>query len=161
MASLDGFDADKHKPMASFDAIPKADYLCMATESEMVATKNGEGSFLKFTWQIMDGAHKGHLLWSRLNLDNKSTKAVEIAQRELGDICKACKVLRPKDSSELHGVPVILKVGVKKREDNGELTNVIKGYGPAQAGQQAAQPEQASTSAPAAPATADQPPWAN
>ncbi len=36
--------------------------------------------------------------------------------------------MAPKDSVELHNLPLLIKVGHKKRDDTGELTNVIKGY---------------------------------
>ena len=37
-------------------------------------------------------------------------------------------VLQPKDSCELHDLPLVCKVACKKRDDTDELTNVIKGY---------------------------------
>lgn len=156
MPNLDGFDAEQQESMQSFDALPKGDYLAMATESEMKDTKSGDGAYLQITWEVVDGEHKGRLLWSRLNLKNPSQKAVEIAQRELGDICKACNVLRPKDSSELHDIPIVLKVGVEKRKDTGDMTNRIKGYAVASGGGPAA-----STQAPPPVTEADKPPWAS
>ena len=36
--------------------------------------------------------------------------------------------LAPKDSVELHNLPPVITVGQKKRDDDGEYTNVIKGY---------------------------------
>ena len=42
---------------------------------------------------------------------------------------RAIGVMQPKDSVELHNVPLEINVGLKKRDDNGEFTNVIKGYG--------------------------------
>lgn len=158
MANLDGFDADQQEGMRSFDALPKGNYLAMATESEMKDTKANDGSaYLQFTWEIIDGEHKGRMLWSRLNLKNKNQTAVDIANRELGDICKACKIMKPKDSSELHGIPIVVNVGVEKRKDTGDITNRIKGYGPA--GGASPPAAVAATPAPAS-APAEKPPWA-
>ena len=36
--------------------------------------------------------------------------------------------MAPKDSTELHNLPMMIRVGCKKREDTGELTKEIKGY---------------------------------
>ena len=36
--------------------------------------------------------------------------------------------MAPRDSVELHNLPLVLTVKLKKREDTGEITNVIKGY---------------------------------
>lgn len=153
--NLDGFNAEEQEGMRSFEAIPRGEYLAMVTESEMKPTKANDGSYLEFVWQIVDGEFKGRNLWSRLNLNNKNQQAVDIAKRELGDICKAARVLRPKDSGELHGIPIVLKVGVEKRSDNGELTNNIKGY--AAAANAATAP---AAPAPAAAKTPEKPPWA-
>ena len=165
MANLEGFDAEQQEEMKSFDALPKGDYLAMAIESEMKDTKAGDGAYLQFTWQIIDGEFKGRNLWSRLNLRNPNQTAIDIANRELGDICKACKILKPKDSSELHGIPVMLNVAVEKRKDTGDMTNRIKGYKAAGGGVPAATPTPAAiaqlaptTPTPAAPA--EKPPWA-
>lgn len=154
MANLEGFDATEQDSMRSFEALPKGDYIAMATESEMKPTKAGNGNYLQITFKVVDGPHKDRQIWARLNLDNPNKTAVEIAQRELGDICKAVGVLRPKDSSELHGIPLRLKVGVEKRKDTGEFSNKITGYEPANAASSNA-PAQAQASA------ASKPPWAS
>ena len=160
MAQLpEGFDADKQGPMRSFDVLPKDDYLAMATESEIKDTKDtrNNNKILQFTWKIIDGEHKGRILWSSLNIVNDNKTAADIAYRELGAIGKACGVKTPKESSELHGIPIVLSVGVEKRNDTGEMTNRIQGYR-APAG---AVPASVVAAAPvaAAPAAA-KPPWA-
>ena len=63
-----------------------------------------------------------------IELENKSEMTVKIARGELSAICRAIGVMQPKDSVELHNIPLEISVGLKKRDDNGEFTNVIKGY---------------------------------
>ena len=128
MANLNGFDAREVKPAVGFDPIPAGQYLVIITESEFKPTKNGVGQYLQLTFQVLEGEHKGRLLWSRLNLDNPNATTVKIARAELSAICRAVGVMAPKDSLELHNLPLVIKVGHKKRADTGELTNVIKGY---------------------------------
>lgn len=148
MADLNGFDATKYEPLAEFEVLPEGNYKAIITASEMVATKNGRGMFLEITFQVIDGEYKGRNLWARLNLQNQNETAVKIAQSELSSICRAVGVLVPKDSSDLHNRPLIIKVRTKKRDDNGELTNEIKGYLPTSA----AMEQSASTTS--------KPPWA-
>ena len=150
MANLNGFDASQVEPTASFDPIPAGKYLAAITESEMKPTKNGSGSYLQMTFTVLDGEFKNRVLWARLNLNNPNATAVKIARSELSAICHAVGVLQPRDSVELHNIPLLITVKVKKREDTGELTNEIKGYEPKAAA--AGQPQQA----PASDAT---PPW--
>ena len=150
MANLNGFDANEVEPNAPLEAIPAGKYMAAITESEMKATKTGNGSYLQLTFTIVEGEHKGRILWARLNLNNPNATAVKIARGELSAVCRAVGVMRPKDSVELHNIPLVITVKVKKRQDTGELTNEIKGYEPKAS--VAGQPQQA-------PANSTTPPW--
>lgn len=148
MANLNGFNAHEVDPSVGFDAVPAGRYLAVITESEMKPTKAGTGQYLQLTFQIIDGEYKGRLLWARLNLDNPSAMAVKIARAELSAICRAVGVMAPKDSLELHGLPIQITVGCKKRNDTGEVTNEIRGY-----------EKRASAAPSSSPATGGSPPW--
>lgn len=165
MASLQGFDASQVGDMQTFDALPEGQYVVIATSSEMKPTKTGNGKYLQFTLEVLDGPYKNRKLFARLNLVNQNQMAVDIAQRELGAICKAVGIIKPNDSAELHNKPMLVSVGVeiddKKREGN-----VIRKYEPVgvlqQQAQQAAAPSAAPWGAPAAPASSPAPagaPW--
>jgi hypothetical protein len=127
MATLN-FNANEVDPAVGFDPVPAGRYVAVITESELKPTKAGTGSYLQLTFQIIEGEFKGRLLWARLNLDNPSEMAVKIARAELSAICRAVNVMAPKDSLELHNLPLTISVGCKKRDDTGEITNEIKGY---------------------------------
>lgn len=128
MASLNGFNANEVEPAVEFEAIPPGQYTAVITESETKPTKAGLGSYLQLTFQVIDGPFKGRTLWARLNLDNPNATTVKIARAELSAVCRAVGVMQPRDSIELHNIPLVIKVGVKARADTGEPTNVIKGY---------------------------------
>ncbi len=128
MASLNNFDANQVDPSVALDPLPAGKYIAVVSESELKPTKAGGGKYLQLTFQIIEGEHKGRLVWARLNLENKSEITVKIARGELSAVCRAVGVMQPRDSVELHNVPLEINVGLKKRDDNGEFTNVIKGY---------------------------------
>ena len=128
MANLNHFDATQVEPSASLDPLPAAKYIAVITESEMKPTKSGNGQYLELTLQVVEGPYAGRLVWARLNLQNRNETTVKIAKGELSAICRAVNILQPKDSIELHGIPLEIKVSVKKRDDNGELTNEVKGF---------------------------------
>lgn len=128
MAELNGFNAHNVEPNADFDPIPAGKYLAVITASEMKPTKSNNGYFLELTFQVIEGQYKNRLLWSRLNLDNPSPQAVQIARGELSAICRAIGVMQPKDSAELHNLPLMVTVKCKNREDTGDVVNEIKGY---------------------------------
>lgn len=128
MASLNNFDASQVEPSVALQPIPAGSYIAIITESESKATKAADGRYLQLTFQVIEGEHKGRLVWARLNLENKNQTAVEIARAELSAICRAVGVMKPNDSAALHNIPLKITVGLKRRDDTGELGNVIKGY---------------------------------
>ena len=145
MANLNGFNAANVEPAIDFDPIPAGKYLAVITASEMKPTKTGNGTFLELTFQVLEGQYKNRMLWSRLNLDNPNAQAVQIAQAELSAICRAVGVITPKDSIELHNLPLLVTVKVKKREDTGDLVNEIKAYAKKEAATGQPQQQMAST----------------
>lgn len=132
MANLNGFNANDVEPNSSFEPIPAGKYLAAITSSETKPTRNGDGSFLELTFSILEGDYKGRMLWARLNLDNPNATAVKIARGDLSAICRAVNVMQPRDSTDLHNLPLVISVKLKKRADNDELTNEIKGFEPKQ-----------------------------
>ena len=149
MATLNGFDARQVEPTSAFDAIPSGKYNAAITDSELKPTKNGSGKYLQLTFTIIEGEYKNRILWSRLNLENPNATAVKIARSELSAICRATGVMTPRDSAELHNLPLVITVKTKKRDDTGDLTNEIKGY----------EPKASTAQAPQAPVTDNTPPW--
>lgn len=146
MANLNGFNANEVDPAVGFDPVPAGKYLAAITDSELKATKSGKGQYLQLTFQILEGEYKNRLLWARLNLVNENVVTVKIARAELSAICRAVGVMAPRDSVELHNLPLVIKVTLKKRQDNDELTNEVRGYEPRTAAQ--GQPQQAATNTP-------------
>ena len=152
MADLSGFDANQVDPTSDFEPIPASKYVAVITESEMKPTKAGTGNYLQLTFQIIEGPYQNRLLWARLNLDNPNETARKIAQGELSAICRAVGVLTPRDSVELHNLPLVIHVKCKKRADTGEITNEIKGYSKKES------PQPAATASPSA-TNNSTPPW--
>ena len=153
MADLNGFDANQVEPTGDFDPIPAGKYLAVITDSEMKSNKAGTGSLLQLTFQIIEGEYQNRLIWARLNLDNPNAVAVQIARADLSAICRAVGVPSPKDSVELHNLPLVINVRCKKRNDTGDIVNEIKGYAKREQPTPVASPSQA------APVNNSSPPW--
>ena len=148
MATLN-FDANQVEPSAGKDPVPAGKYLAAITASEMKPTKNGAGQYLECEYQILDGEHKGRKVWSRHNLQNPNQQTVQIARGELSAICRAIGVMQPKDSAELHNLPLAVTVRVKRREDNQELTNEVTAWARKDAAAGVPQQANSTTSSPA------------
>jgi len=146
MANLHGFNANNVDPAVDFEPIPAGKYLAIITDSGMKPTKNGSGSFLELTFQVIEGPYKNRLLWARLNLDNPNKQAVEIARAQLSAVCRAVGIMQPKDSLELHNLPLQVTVKCKRREDTDEIVNEIRAYAKKEAA--TGQPQQETTNTP-------------
>jgi hypothetical protein len=156
MAQLN-FNAQGVDTTSQFDAIPAGDYEAMVTDSEMKSTKDGQGQYLQMTIEIQNGPHQGRRMFDRLNLQNRNPKAVEIAQKQLAQLCHATGVMQLQDSQQLHNIPVIMKVSAKNDPERG-MQNEVKGY-KARASAPVAQAFTPAAPRAAAPAAAA-PPWA-
>ena len=94
----------------------------------MKRNKADTGSYLEMRVQILDEEYTGRLVFERLNLDNPNDTAVKIAQRTLADICEAVGVLEVEDSEELHGIEMLVRVGIQPAKGDWGASNVIKKY---------------------------------
>ena len=130
MADLGGtFDAEATEP-TSFDLLPVGDYEAMIVESEKKTSQGGD-DYISLTFQILGPTHAGRKHWHNLNLWHKTSKeAVQIANGNLSAICRAVGVLHPRDTSELHNLPMIVRISQKPRKDNGEMQNQMTNWKP-------------------------------
>lgn len=158
MASLGGFDASQVAPSEAFEVIPPGKYKVQVVDSDIRSTKDGNGSYLWLELEILDGEQQGRKLWDRITLNNSNQQAVEIGQRQLSALCHACGKLRPGDSSELHGIPVIATVRVRPPRDGYDASNELRGYGSLDGSAPAAHAP-AAPARPAAAAPAATAPW--
>ena len=129
MATLPSvFNAKDSDKMGGFEPIPEAWYLAEIRKSEMKATKAGTGSYLTCQLVVLEGEFKGRYLFNLLNLENPNPVAVEIAQKELATICEACELDEIEDSTELHGIPMAIRVAIKEGSGGYPPKNEIKMY---------------------------------
>lgn len=113
-----------------FTPVPPNDYKVIITKSEFKKTKAGTGHYLSLQMKIIEGEYKGRILFENLNLDNPNPTAVEIANKALNTICKACNKVGVQDSEELHGIPMIATVAVTEATKTRPASNDIKFYAP-------------------------------
>ena len=150
MANLGNFNANEVEPSVGFDPVPAGKYIAALTASEMKSTKKADGSYLELEFTIIEGDCQGRKVWDRLCLNHPNSQTVKIARGNLSALCRAIGVMQPKDSVELHNLPLQITVKLKKRKDTGDLANEIKGYASKKAAE--GKPQQA-------PAGDGTPPW--
>ena len=150
MATLD-FNANDVEPTTAYEPLPAGKYLAEITASEVKPTKSGNGVYLQLEFTVLDGPCKGRKAWDRLCINHPNELTQKIARGNLSAICRAVGVMQPRDSVELHNLPLVITVKCKKRADTGEVTNEVKGYAKRESA--VGQPQQA-------PVNDQTPPWA-
>ena len=116
----------------------------------MKPTKKGDGEYLELKMEVLEGSYKGRWLFDRLNLRNPNKTAVEISERTLVALGKACGIQSLTDSSQLRGIPITATVKVKQSEAYG-ASNDVSGY--------SRMTKSATAPATAAPNSLTTPPW--
>lgn len=127
MAGLN-FNAATVAPSETFEPLPAGWYAMMIDQSEMKPTKDGSGSYLECRLTVVEGQYVNRKVFIRLNLNNKSQQAQEIAYRELSAICHATGVMQVNDSAQLHAIPMKVKLKVRAATAQYEATNEVSGY---------------------------------
>ena len=114
--------------MGDMTPIPAGDYIAHIIKSEIKDTKAGDGKRLNLQFVVLEGKHKGRVVFVGLNVANPNPQAVEISMKELNSICQACEVSNVEDSEELHQIPMGIKVTVTAGSEQYPPRNEIKGY---------------------------------
>lgn len=127
MAALN-FDATQVEPDAGFDVIPAGWYNAKMDESELKPTKDGLGTYLKCRFAVIDGQYANRKIYTNLNIKNANATAQEIALKQLSAIGHAVGVLQIANSEQLHGIPLKLKLKIRKGDENYEDQNEIISY---------------------------------
>lgn len=128
MAQLN-FDARTVVPdSGQQDPVPAGWYNVVIDKSEMKPTKDGTGMRLELQFKIIDGQFTNRKIFEGLNLQNANPVAQEIAYKQLSAIAHAVKVLLVEDSSQLHNIPMKVKVKLKAASGQYEAGNSIVAY---------------------------------
>lgn len=150
-----GFVAGDHEPNDSFEVLPPGRYHTLIESVTWKPTKAGSGHYLEFKLQVLDGPCKGRYLWDRLNLDNPSQQAVQIACGQLSAIARAAGIGAITNEAELLNKVVVARVKVRQSKEYGD-SNQITGY--SDASERPADPGNAPPKQ-GAPQQAPAPPW--
>ena len=123
------FNAKDSDKMGGFEPIPAGWYIAEVAKSEYKATAAKTGHYLTCQIKILEPEdYKGRVVFNLMNLDNPNQTAVEIAQKELASICEACGLDELEDSTELHGIPMGIRLTIKPADANWPAKNEIKAY---------------------------------
>lgn len=149
-----------------YTPLPPGDYQTVIKDAELKATNDGTGQYIKLRLDVTGPTHAGRVVFSNLNIRNKSSAAEQIGRAQLGALMKAIGLATLQDTDQLIGGHVTVKLAIREaRTDPAtgktyEASNEVKAY----KGTDGAMPSAApagmpkASAAPAAPGKAA-PPW--
>jgi hypothetical protein len=129
MVSLGGvFDANAAENQGKNSVLPAGEYEVVAITSEVKQTNDRTGSYLNVQFQVTKGEFQNRRIFKKFNLwlAPEKDKAIAIARGQFSDFCKATGVLSPQDSSELHNIPLVIKVTVQTSAGYGDQNEIAR-----------------------------------
>lgn len=112
-----------------FEPLPAGEYKVQITDSDIVTPKSGNGSMIKFTYEVIaDPRFDGRKIFDNIIIEHSSADAERIGKQKLNTICALTGVKSLKDTAQLHGKAMSLLISVK--DNQGEKQNIIKKYLP-------------------------------
>ena len=113
------------------NTIPEGDYLCEVIKSELKENKAGTGSYLNWTFRVIDGAHLGFIFYDLMNIVHNNPRAQAMGQRKLVALQEACGFDDGiEDTTELHGIPLVASLVTRPASDGYPAKSEPKSYKP-------------------------------
>jgi hypothetical protein len=135
----------------NFEPLPAGWYDATISSAEIVPTKMGNGKYIKIRYNIQGPTHQGRVVFGNLNVRNPNPKAEEIGRQQLGEIMRAIGLTSLKDTDQMIGGNLAIKLDIRISEQYGN-SNEVKGFRAlAGASAPAPKPVVASTNAKASP----------
>lgn len=122
------FDARTIETTDTFELLPSAWYKAFIEDVTIMPTKKRDGNYMMIKFKVLEGKHKNRVVFTNLNIDNPNQKTVEIAQKNLASLCKCVELFVIKDTDQLIGKQLQIKIGVTEGRDGYEPRNDVKGY---------------------------------
>lgn len=107
-------------------SIPEGKHVAAMVQSAMKPTRTG-GEILELVFEVVEGECAGRRLTRKLNLNKGGYRSRSNALSELRTICRNVGVLTPRDSRELHNLPLLIQVE-HTVDRKGRARNRIGGY---------------------------------
>lgn len=111
----------------NFEPLPAGWYEATISNAEVMATKMGNGKYIKVRYDINGPTHQGRVVFGNLNVRNPNPKAEEIGRQQLGEIMRAIGLTSLKDTDQMIGGNLCIKLDIRISEQYGN-SNEVKGF---------------------------------
>jgi hypothetical protein len=107
----------------SFDLLPAGWYAAAITGAESRDTKSGTGKYLRVEFTLADP--QGRKVWSNYNVKNDNPAAESIGRQQLAEVVRAIGKKAVRDTDELRGCVLSIKVKVREAANGYEASNEV------------------------------------
>ena len=129
MALLDTtYDVSELPQSSGYDVLPAGWYSASISEATLNTTRNGTGQYIKVRYDITGPSHQGRVVWGNLNIRNQNPKAEDIGRQQFGELMRAIGLSRVKDTDQLIGGQLQIKLTIRPAEGQYEAQNDVKGF---------------------------------
>lgn len=107
-----------------YSPLPAGEYTATIKAADITPTKDGTGQYIKLRLDVTGPSHAGRVVFSNLNIRNKSQRAEEIGRQQLGDIMRAIGLASLTDTDQLLGHDLTIKLKVRNDPQYGDSNEV-------------------------------------
>lgn len=107
-----------------YDVLPAGWYTASIVGAELRTTKSGNGRYIAVQYRILGPTHQNRVVYGNLNIRNQNADAERIGREQLGSLCIAIGMQKLKDTDELAGRSVQIKLKVRQSEQYGDSNDV-------------------------------------
>jgi hypothetical protein len=111
-----------------YSLIPDGWYTATIKDVNIKPTKDGTGKIMNFRFDITGPSHSNRVVFAGLNVQNRNPQTEEMAQRDLKAIRTALGMSMIKNTEQLIGKNLKIKVGVQKGSGDYPDKNTPKSY---------------------------------
>jgi hypothetical protein len=123
------FDPQRHAAGAAMELLQDGQYQMSIIDSERRTPRSGDGEYIQLALRVMSGKYEGRVIFHRLHVLTANATTRRIAEAELASICRAAGIDKLRDTTQLHGKPIIVTLG-HRRDAGGQTLNVPRSYAP-------------------------------
>jgi hypothetical protein len=129
MANL-GFEintSDLPENENNFDPLPPGSYDVVIDGCDVKTTKDGSGQYLNLKLKVVSDSYTNRIIFSMVNIRNKSEQAERIGQQQLRSILEAVNIQKLSDTDQLIGNIINVKIDIQT-QDGYDPKNNVKAY---------------------------------
>lgn len=121
------FDANNVEP-TSIGSLPAGLYEVSIADAEVTDTRAGTGKMLKVEYDVTGPTHANRKVWQYINLTNANQQAEQIGRGQLSSLCRAVGIAQLKDSDELLGRQLRVRLKVRPAKGDYEESNDVAAH---------------------------------